>query len=700
MGFLRSLKLLSFLFFSILFSEQSFAAGLGQQSIEEVLVAQHSGALTAVSSQQARAALEAVPGAIGFVDADDFRDNFTQSIGDTLVFTPGVYADTSAQRENRISIRGSGLNASFERRGLSVLRDGIPISRASGITEFQEIDPLSIQYIEVFKGANGLRYGAASLGGAINIVTPTGVTQDSGTSLRLEGGSFGTVRSSINTAGKANNIDYYGAVTKLNSDGFRNHSDVDSTYSFGNIGFAISDNIETRFYLTALQDNFELAGSLTQGDALTNPERSGTSNETFDQDRNLDVYRISNRTVVSLDSVFIEIAAWAASRELDHAITPFVGIIDQKETEQGLSLQLNSGNESAVPFTWVAGINYAKSDNEAKVFANNFGNNGALRSEDDQDAKNFVAFGQIDTSINEQLNVIASLQYVESERTNKNILPIAVIGSPDDDNGSLTFNQTNGRIGLLWQATDTVQYFANISQGYEPPGISDITSGGALPFTELQAQESITFELGTRGQYGILAWDAAVYRSEIEHEFIDVAAPGFGAGTVTKTDNAVSDTVHQGLELGVDVQLLDGANRNDWQLLWRNIFTYNDFRFENDPSYGDNTLAGVPEAIYVTELTLSHAEAWHAGLNFRHIANGAWVDYANSNQAPGYHLVGLSAGAQLTPALRVFASAENIFDKRYIANISTVADLSTESNKAVFTPGEGRSAYMGLSYTF
>ncbi|WP_199797868.1 TonB-dependent receptor plug domain-containing protein [Erythrobacter sp. KY5] len=51
-----------------------------------------------------------------------------------------------------------------------ILRDGVPISRAAGNTEFQEVDPLTIRYIEVFKGANGLRYGSTQLGGAVNVV--------------------------------------------------------------------------------------------------------------------------------------------------------------------------------------------------------------------------------------------------------------------------------------------------------------------------------------------------------------------------------------------------------------------------------------------------------------------------------------------------------------------------------------------------
>ena len=113
---------------SLLASQNTYAKGLGQQSLEEIVVTgvKQDGSLTSPSSAQARDILENIPGGIGFVDVADYEDNFTQSLGDTLVFTPGVFADTSAQRENRISIRGSGLSATFERRGINVYRDGIP----------------------------------------------------------------------------------------------------------------------------------------------------------------------------------------------------------------------------------------------------------------------------------------------------------------------------------------------------------------------------------------------------------------------------------------------------------------------------------------------------------------------------------------------------------------------------------------------
>src|SRR5690606_41370321 len=91
----------------------------------------------------------------------------------------GVSAKQRFAEEVRLSIRDSGLSRSFHMRGIKFLQDGMPLTLADNSTDFQEIDPATLRYVEVFKGANGLRYGAANLGGAINFVMPTGRTATS-----------------------------------------------------------------------------------------------------------------------------------------------------------------------------------------------------------------------------------------------------------------------------------------------------------------------------------------------------------------------------------------------------------------------------------------------------------------------------------------------------------------------------------------
>ena len=92
---------------------------------------------------------------------------------------PGVFVQPKWGEDSRLSIRGSGLSRNVHGRGVQLLMDGvIPITTADGGSDFQEIDPTAYRYIEVYKGANALRYGANQLGGAINFVMPTGYDAD------------------------------------------------------------------------------------------------------------------------------------------------------------------------------------------------------------------------------------------------------------------------------------------------------------------------------------------------------------------------------------------------------------------------------------------------------------------------------------------------------------------------------------------
>ena len=701
----------------LLLPSSTYAVGLGQNkgsgsSISEEIVVtgeRQKGSPTARGETAAREALARVPGAIGFVGADEFADDFAQSIGDTLVFTPGVFADTSAQREKRISVRGSGLNSSFERRGIALYRDGIPITRASGSTEFQEVDPVTVQYLEVHKGANGLQYGGSSLGGVINMVTPTGITAPDTFTLRVEGGDFDTRRASASYAQAWDQVDVFAAYTRLDSEGYREHSAVDSHYGFANVGVKLGDRAETRTYLTVVRDNFELAGSLSLADALRDESLASppvTIGPFFrggpitvldpgpvgdDWDRNLDVLRLSNVTRIDLDQVGIDVGAWYSTRKLDHAITRFAGIIDQDENEGGFLLRADGpitwrGRDGA----WTLGLEANKAWNDARTWTNLDGRRGALRSDADQTSWNGLVYGQVDVPLSDQFSAIIGIQAARNSRQNNAIL--------NNVSGRVIESQINPRFGMLWNPAENTTLFANITHGYEPPTIADLTAGGALPFTPLKAQQAWTYEIGGRGQTGPLAWDIAIYHSTIKDELLDYGI-AVGPRFISFTDNG-TDTVHQGLELGVDYAIaVDALEKQGLALTLRQVYGFNDFHFKNDPAFEDNRLAGVPRHLYIGELRLGSTRGWYASVNFRWVPDGADVDFANTTDSPGYKLLGMTAGWDVTEHVRLFVSGENLTDKNYISNVGTNANQLRE-RATLFTPGQGRAWFGGFTLSF
>jgi len=104
--------------------------------------------------------------------------------------------------------------------GLTLMQDGIPLNLADGNGDFQELDPAFFDYLEVYRGANALRLGSGTLGGAINGVTPTG-DNARGLYARLDAGSFNTVRGLVSAGFGDENANAWVAASADSSDGDR-----------------------------------------------------------------------------------------------------------------------------------------------------------------------------------------------------------------------------------------------------------------------------------------------------------------------------------------------------------------------------------------------------------------------------------------------------------------------------------------------
>ena len=147
-----------------LFCFGGFAAGpaLANTSLEEVEIQAQREALSTANVRVASEKLDEIPGGAAVVDAKTFESGKAVTIKDMLDFTPGVFAQSRVNEESRLSIRGSGLSRTFHMRGIRLLQDGIPINLADGSFDFQTLEPLATEHIEVLRGANAWRYGNAS----------------------------------------------------------------------------------------------------------------------------------------------------------------------------------------------------------------------------------------------------------------------------------------------------------------------------------------------------------------------------------------------------------------------------------------------------------------------------------------------------------------------------------------------------------
>jgi iron complex outermembrane receptor protein len=194
-----------------------------------------------------REAIAGVAGGAALIGAERIRTSRQANLYDVLRLTPGVYVQPrfGAADESQLSIRGSGLRNNFHLRGASVLVNGMPYRNADGFSDFESLELLTAEAIEVYKGANALRYGGSTLGGAINITTKTGYTADWIDGF-AQGGSYGFLKAQAASGGHRGNFDYYASYTRTELDGYRVWSDQGRDRINLHAGYRLSPSLDLR----------------------------------------------------------------------------------------------------------------------------------------------------------------------------------------------------------------------------------------------------------------------------------------------------------------------------------------------------------------------------------------------------------------------------------------------------------------------
>ena len=631
--------------------------------------------------EAAAARVQQTPGGVDVVAAEEFPDKAAVSLRDALAFSPGVYTQPRFGQEVRISIRGSGLSRGYHMRGLTLLQDGVPINGADDNGDFQELDPQIFQHLEVYRGGNALRFGGSTLGGAINAVTPTGRSMP-GAELRIDGGSFDTLRGKIAYGHADDGGDVYLVVSGDRSNSDRAHGDRKALRVNGNVGLKLGEGVETRFYASAQAIRQHLAGALSEADAIDHPAKG---NFTGNQARDIDSIRLQNRTSIDLAHGTLAFGLFYNAKSLSH---PIYQLIDQKSEDRGLFVSLDlTGNLGAMPVALTLGSQARFGRTVARQFVNLNGRSGALTANALQKAQTINSYAEARIAPVTNLWLIAGGLYSHGERRIANrLVPVR--------SGDASFDSFAPKLGLLYQPAETLQFYANYSRSIEMPGFGELSqtpAGGAPGFTPVGLQKAWTAEIGTRGRLGIAAWDISLYRADLRGEMLQYSVV---AGTIPAATFNADRTRHQGIEAGLDLTL------TSWASL-RQVYQFSDFRFRGDAQFGDNRLPVVPRYVYRAELKLgtdrlsvSPAVEW--------LPQGAWVDYANSKRVGSYALLNLGAQAQLRDGVTLFLDARNLTGERAIGDISAVVNYAAlpASGRAIFYPVERRAFYAGVRARF
>ncbi|MEN3365293.1 MAG: iron complex outerrane recepter protein [Burkholderiales bacterium] len=645
----------------------------------EVIGARDFPVATQPTLENARKAIQRIPGGANIVDTETVREGRVATYADALGFAAGVFIQPRfGAEEARLSIRGSGLQRTFHMRGIKLMQDGVPLNQADGSVDFQAIEMLAARYIEVFRGANALQYGSTTLGGAINFVSPNGYSA-APAEARAELGSYDYRRlfgQFAGVAGEQKQIDYVASLGYLGQEGFRRHAQQEGVRFNGNAGIMINPDLETRFYLAANRSDSELPGALTKAALDADSRQVFPDNVAKDQRRDTRLNRISNKTTLRLGSGVLEASAFYAEKDLFH---PIFQVLDQSNTDYGLGVryvQVNGNNRV------VAGINPAWGKTDEDRWVNVGGARGARTGKSRQAASNTDFYLEDQYRIAPRVTLVGGVQHTVARREYRDLF-----FSDGNQSFDATYRGTSPKLGVLYDYSPQAQLYANLSASYEPPSFGELSGTGGV--TKVRAQKGKTLEIGSRGQLDSIDWDVSLYHAKLKDELLSQEiAPG---QSITAN---VPHTLHTGLEAAVNWRMHKA-------FAWRNALLVNDFRYDGDPRYGNMRLPGIPQSLLKSELLYTAPNGVYAGANVEWSPQRYAVDMANTLFANSYEVWGLKVGQRTADAKRGgfgwFAEARNILDKKYAATTGVIANAGGRDMPQFF-PGDGRMLFVGLEW--
>lgn len=678
------------------------------------------GSLTSPSVEAARERLQTQPGASSVVGSDDMQRGRGAYLEDLLRYQPGLIVQPGqGSEDNKVSIRGSGVQ-SDDIIGLSLFIDGIPLNQADGEAYVQDLDVQSVKYSEIYRGADALRYGGVTLGGAINLVTVTG-RDAAPLTVRSSFGSFGFYEQQLTAGGSRGAWDAYGSVINHLVDGYRDHAQENYQKVFASLGYRLNESAENRLYFFYGRLDQNNPSGLAKDELYANPRQTDPESIEEQWGTRWSYVRLADRFVVKGDHFQLQLAlSWNHRQQTQR---------EEFEDDFRLGATRYYSDDYGADLVFETTADFLRGRNRLSFgivptfepesdssYANPNGKLGELLFVDRTYYLNFPFYLENQHYLTKQFSLLTGFQAVYVNRVFKDRYKSATLGDQSHDDHFWAFNP---KLGVAYEWNKESIVYLNVSRSFQPPsfdeslGIQEGEDGGQV-FHELHSQKAITLELGTRGQAGPFEWDAALYRSWVRDELLD---QNNDQGQPLGTINAPR-TIHQGIELGLETELLhallvkspgpisgkDGKDRRaptkTDRVVLEQSYTFSDFRFDDNPVYGTHRVAGTPVHFYKGEIRYEHPSGFYLAPNVEWNVVKYPVDEANSLFADPYALLGLRVGYRTKKGFQVSFEAKNLTDKTYAATVEPLGDARSSDDTDSFNPGNGRAFYGSLSWVW
>jgi iron complex outermembrane receptor protein len=669
-----------------------------------------------VTATREERSLADVPAAVSVADSFTIKNSRSAGLHEVLRFTPGVQATSRYGLDDvNLSIRGSGIRTTFGVRGVAVLIDGVPITEPDGLTRLDLIELGAARQVEVVRGPASAVYGGVASGGAINIISRSGA-ESRGLNLRAQRGSFGFQKydGSVGAtfAGDRGSVYLSGAYT--DSRGFREANTNEMLRLNFRGDYRPAEHTRVAFEASTSDLDMRIPGALNLNEFDTAPysavadpnvvNRYARRDERFRTGVRLDQRVTLGRPVETMTYAFY------GGRTLDH---PIFQVLDQDLHRVQLGTRLRAGLDRATSprLRATAGIDYDNLFGTDRRYVNAGGERGAIRADGYMALPNVGIYAQTEAMLGQRITLTGGARYDRVTYHLDNYLDPSLSADP-------TFAQLSPKGTATYRVNDGTSLYASVARGFEVPSSGEIAvspNPGESFNTALEPKTLVNYEVGVKSLLAQRIFvDLAVFRANVHGEFLSrTVATEAGPRSVFENAGRSRQT---GVELGWTVLAAD----------WLDVvgsYTFADFKLTDFSSltvgpdgrstlvdFSGNRLPGVPQHRLAGELRLRPAPNLSAGVGAEWQSR-MFVDNANADagvvyfkpfgpgavqqiaytSVPAFALVHLNASYRWR-GTTLFASLENVFNKRYIANVTI-----NDGQGRFYGTGAGRYLAVGVA---
>lgn len=630
-----------------------------------------------VSAAQVEMPLSHTTAAVTVIGGTELDKRQVHTVADAMRSVPGMTV-----------VRYGGIGALtniFPRGGESdytlVLVDGIQANSFGGAFDFGHLSTINVDRIEVVRGPQSALFGSNAIGSVVRVVTRRGGPPRA--SAVVEGGSFGTWRTSAATSGSARGWEWGASAERMDSDGangrqtaageeianddyMRTHGSVDAGWRAANGGLV-------RGEVRVARDERGFPGPFG-----SNPIGAFFGIDTKSRGTN-------DRVLMSLSGLVPIAGRWRVQGQVSH------GRLDSDfESPFGPSASLSRrtaarGQLDAVVsdrFDLSAGIDYQR-ERAASTFIT--GASGEIP------VKRYVAgyFAEGRWRSADRLFVNAGVRVDQIHRDAIESDPLAFAPRPPFPEDAVV--AVNPKIAAAWlvgSATNFTKLRASAGTGIRPP------DGFEIAFTDnpsLKPERSRSIDVGVDQAFasGRGLVEATAFFNN--YDDLIVAVGSFRESSRYRTDN-ISNARSRGLELAGTARARTGGSvdlqlRVGYTLLDTEILAVDRAGAAPPPFTVGDPLLRRPRHQFSTELIV--ASGRFSGYvqgggrsTSRDVEPSLGTFHPGFFDARGYHVWNTGASFRLHRTAEIFGRVDNLFDREF--------------EEAFGFPALGRGAFLGL----